>query len=228
MTNGQLRKWSATAGIVGPILFTTTFVAEGFWHPGYSHVADPVSALAAGPYGWVQDVNFAVFGALTIAFAIGVHRALRPSRAGTIGSAFLLVSGVGLVLAAVFPARNASGEFANQPGHVLAAVLAFLAAGVGLTAVSRQLARDPACRDLSGYTLVSGIATIVLFLAVGATAIPPDGPLHAWLGAGQRLTLVAWLPCTVVLSLQLLRRTSGPRQEVNHEHRTNRPAAWTR
>lgn len=51
MTNGQLRKWSGAAGIAGPILFTTAFVAEGFWHPGYSHLADPVSALAARTAG---------------------------------------------------------------------------------------------------------------------------------------------------------------------------------
>lgn len=227
MTNGQLRKWSGAAGIAGPILFTTAFVAEGFWQPGYSHVADPVSALAAGPYGWVQDVNFVVFGVLTIAFAIGVHRALRPSRAGTIGSTFLLVSGAALVLAAVFPARDASGAVTDQPGHVLAAVLAFLGAGIGFAAVSRRLARHPHWRDLAGYTLISGIATIVLFLTVGATAIPPDAPLHAWLGAGQRLTLLVWLPCTVVLSLRMLRTTSE-RQEVDHGHPTHRSAARTR
>jgi hypothetical protein len=32
------------------------------FRPGYSHLSEPVSALAAGPNGWVQDVNFFVFG----------------------------------------------------------------------------------------------------------------------------------------------------------------------
>jgi hypothetical protein len=62
----------AVAGIVGPILFTVTFFVQGLFRlEEYDPVAEVVSALEAGPGGWVQQVNFVVFGLLTIAFVGG-------------------------------------------------------------------------------------------------------------------------------------------------------------
>jgi Protein of unknown function (DUF998) len=74
----RTRGWAAPprslawAGIVGPVLFTAAFLAQGaFRRNDYDPLAEPVSALEAGPYGWVQQVNLVLFGLLTIAFAVG-------------------------------------------------------------------------------------------------------------------------------------------------------------
>jgi hypothetical protein len=76
----------ALAGILGPVLFTAVFVIQELFRRGeYSPMAEPVSALEAGPGGWVQQVNFVGFGLLTIAFAVGLHRGMRPTRAGVAG-----------------------------------------------------------------------------------------------------------------------------------------------
>ena len=49
---------AAWAGIVGPILFTATFLAqEAFRSDEYSPIAETVSALEAGPNGWVQQAE---------------------------------------------------------------------------------------------------------------------------------------------------------------------------
>jgi Protein of unknown function (DUF998) len=69
-------------------------------------MAERVSALEAGPGGWVQQANFVVFGLLTIAFAVGLHWRMRPTRAGVVGPALLGWTGVGLVLTAAFPLRE--------------------------------------------------------------------------------------------------------------------------
>ena len=67
--------WGAWAGIIGPALFTAAFLAqEAFRRGEYDPLAEPVSALEAGPNGWIQQINFVVFGLLTIAFAVGLHR----------------------------------------------------------------------------------------------------------------------------------------------------------
>jgi hypothetical protein len=97
----------AVAGILGPILFTVAFVAQELFRRGeYSPMAERVSALEAGPGGWVQQANFVVFGLLTIAFAVGLHWRMRPTRAGVVGPALLGWTGVGLVLTAAFPLRE--------------------------------------------------------------------------------------------------------------------------
>ena len=88
----------AIAGIVGPILFTVTFFVQGLFRlEEYDPVAEVISALEAGPGGWVQQVNFVVFGLLTIAFVVGLHLGLRPTRWGFIGPSLLVLSGMALV-----------------------------------------------------------------------------------------------------------------------------------
>ena len=97
----------AVAGIVGPVLFTATFlVQEQFRRGEYSPIAEPVSVLEAGPNGWIQQLNFVVFAVLLFAFVVGLHYGVRPSRFGITGPAIMAWGGVGLVLAAVFPLRE--------------------------------------------------------------------------------------------------------------------------
>jgi hypothetical membrane protein len=193
----------ALGGILGPILFTAAFIAQALFKPGYSHLSDPVSALAAGPNGWVQDVNFFVFGPLMIAYAVGLHLGMRSTRLGLIGPALLVLSGLGLLVAGAFPARDASGAFSVGPGHMTGAFIAFLGAGTGLIAISRRMVRDPRWRSVGTYALASGIAILVLFFATGRLAVPDDAPLHQWAGLLQRATVAVWFPCTIVLALRL-------------------------
>ncbi len=89
----------AAVGIAGPIVFTALVVVQGLLHPDYSHVAMPISALAAWPSGWLQIVSFLAFGLLTIANAIGLHLGVDQGRGGVLGPALLVLSGVGLVVA---------------------------------------------------------------------------------------------------------------------------------
>jgi Protein of unknown function (DUF998) len=197
----------AVAGIVGPILFTVAFVVQGLFRlEEYSPVAEVVSALEAGPGGWVQQVNFVVFGLLTIAFAVGLHLGLRPTRWGVIGPSLLVLSGMALVWAAVFPLREDAAGHTYDPGlHIVGGVTYFLSSAFGLIVVSRRLAADPRWRDLAGYALVTGIAAVALFVAMRVFVIPEDALLHAWAGLAQRTVLVVLFPCTVVLALRLLR-----------------------
>jgi Protein of unknown function (DUF998) len=57
----------AVAGLIGPLIFTVGFVIQGLLRPGeYDPIAEPVSALEAGPNGWIQQLNFIVFGLLML------------------------------------------------------------------------------------------------------------------------------------------------------------------
>jgi hypothetical membrane protein len=196
------------AGIIGPILFTVGFIVQELFRRGeYSPLAEPVSALEAGPNGWVQQVNFVVFGLLTIAYAVRLHRGVRPTRSGVVGSAIMVWTGIGLVLAAVFPLREDAAGLTYDPTglHVVNGMIFFLSVGVGLVVMSRRLAGDARWRDLATYTLATGITLLILFVASGVLVGPDDAPLHRWGGLAQRLVLLVWFPCTIVLALRLLR-----------------------
>jgi hypothetical membrane protein len=193
----------AAAGIAAPLLFTMLVIVQSVLQPDYSHVALPISALAAWPHGWIQNVNFFAFGVLMIAYAIGLHVGLRPTRGGLVGPGLLVLSGVGLLLAGAFPWRHVNGDFTVPAGHYVGALLSFLGAGTGLIVTSRRMPADPIWRGLARYALASGITMVVLFVVIGAFAVPVDAPLHVWAGLLQRIVLAVWFPCTIILAVRL-------------------------
>jgi hypothetical membrane protein len=197
--------WAAWAGVIGPVLFTAAFlVQEAFRRGEYDPVAEPISALEGGPNGWIQQLNFVVFGLLTITFAVGLHRGLPVTRAGIVGPAFLVVSGFALLWAAAFPPEVTG--VAYEPGaHVVGGFTFFLTSALGLVVVSRRLARDPRWQSIATYTLVAGIVASAGFVLGAALVVRDAAPLHDWAGLYQRLIVLAVIfPCRLVLSLRLL------------------------
>jgi hypothetical membrane protein len=196
----------AAAGIAGPIIFAVVGLVQSVLRQDHNLVAHPISALAAGPSGWVQNVNFLLFGLLMIAYAVGLHLGVRPSRWGAVGFAFLVLSGIGLMWGGLFPATDATGAFdEDRVLHIPGFIMTFLGGGIGLIAMSRRMARDPRWKSVSTYALATGIAMLVLILVGGGLVRPPGAPLHAWFGLFQWVLLAVWYPCTIILALRLLR-----------------------
>jgi hypothetical membrane protein len=196
------------AGVVGPVLFTATFLAqEAFRRGEYDPVSEPVSALEAGPNGWIQQANFVVFGLLTILFAVGLHRGLQHTRRGIAGPAALFVSGIGLLLAAALPLQeDAAGVTYDPGGHIVAGFMFFPSSAVALVVLSRRMARDQRWRYLSTYTLTAGAVAIASFVVMGALVMPDNSLLHQWAGLAQRaIILLVLFPCRVILSARLLK-----------------------
>src|SRR5918998_4093224 len=196
----------AASGIAGPIIFGVVALVQSVLRQDHNLVQHPVSALAAGSSGWVQNVNFLLFGLLMIAYAVGLHLGVRPSRWGVVGVAFLVLSGVGLMWGGVFPATDDTGAFdEDRLLHIPGFIMTFLGGGIGLIVMSRPMTRDPRWRSVATYALVTGIAMLVLILVGGGLVRPPGAPLHAWLGLFQWVLLTVWFTCTIVLALRLLR-----------------------
>lgn len=204
---------AAWAGIIGPILFFLTWVAqELFLTEGYSPLEQPVSALAAWPHGLVQTVNFVVFGLLTFAFAIGLHRGLAPSRFGIVGPALFAVTGLGLLWAAAFPLRlNAAGDLV--PGlHPVGGALFFQGSALALVVTSFRLAHDRNWAPLAIPVRLAGILLFAAFPVMIFLGIPVGAPLHDWLGLVQRILILGLIfPARIALSYRLLRTGRAPR-----------------
>ena len=196
------------AGIAGPVLFTLAFLLlEQLTRDDFDPVRLPVSALEAGRYGWAQQVSFAVFGLLTMVFAVGIHRGLRKARLGFAGPILFGVSGVAALAACAFPLRlDAAGQVYDPGGHSIAGLAFFLSSALALVVVSRRIAADPSWSGLGRWTLAAGIACLVGFVLMGTMAIPDGAPLHDWAGLGQRaIILLALFPARVALSIRLLK-----------------------
>ena len=192
------------AAILGPSLFTALVAVQAMLQPDYGDLEMPISALAAWPLGWLQNLNFYVFGVLLIAFAVGLHLGMTPG--GVAGPAALAASGVATMLAAAFPMfRGPDGTVVEPIGHIAAAFGTFLGTGVGYILVSRRMRRDPQWAGVAGVTLAVGVAIVVGFLLMAPLAAAPSGPLHRWFGLLQRMILLVWFPWQIALGVRLLR-----------------------
>ena len=76
----RIVRYSAIAGIVGPVLYTITWLVLGFLEPTYSHTGDPISNLSAvgASFALVMTIVIFVFAILIIVFAFGLQRGLPP------------------------------------------------------------------------------------------------------------------------------------------------------
>ena len=209
MTRGRWLTLTGWVGIAGPVLFTLAFVGQELARmEEYSPLAEQVSALEAGPSGWIQQVNFVVFGVLTMVFAVGLHQGLRPTRLGVIGPALFFVTGIAaFMVGAVFPLReDAAGVTYDPGGHLPGGLTFFLGSALALIVISFRVSRDPEWRSLTRYIVAAAVAMIVGNVVMGRFVIPDDAPLHDWAGLGQRILVVGVLfPARIALSYRLIR-----------------------
>jgi hypothetical membrane protein len=195
----------ALAGFVGPLCFVILVIIQGMLIPEYSHVRQPISALAAYPTGWIQRLNFYQTGVLLAVFTIGLHLAVRPTRLGIASIVLLLLAAAGMIGAGIFSWIMVEGVPTETTAHVAPSVMVFAGEGLGFIALSRRLRADAAWRDLAAYTLVTGAAVLVLFVAAGVFGIPEDAVLHPWVGALQRVIVALWFACTITLAVRMWR-----------------------
>jgi len=174
----SVRAWLLlAAGTAGGLAFTGVYLAEGATRAGYQALAQPISALSLGPGGWVQQLNFVVFGVLVCASAAGWRAALAPGRGALAFPALRVAAGVGLVMDGLF-AQDPSGEY--PPGtragvatvhgqvHILFAMITITALAGGCFVLAARFAAAPPWRRWAVCAAAAGVATVAFIAAFGA------------------------------------------------------------
>lgn len=204
--------------LAGP-LFTIAWFVEAFFHPDYNSVRHAISSLSRGEFGWMQDASFILTGALTLALALGLWRAL-PSRGGSVwGPILLIVVGIGFIGGGFFTTDPLNGYPPATPPVPLPPTrtgwthLFFAALIFGLPAAGFVLARYFASqgeRDWSLYSSVSAATFILLYSITIAGFLQADG-LANYAGLLQRISLTIILTWMTLLPIYLLKSTSNSR-----------------
>jgi len=206
------RAWLAlAAGTAGGLVFTGVYLAEGATRAGYRALAQPISALSLGPGGWVQQLNFIVFGVLVCLSAAGWRAALAPGRGALAFPVLRAVAGVGLVMDGLF-AQDPSGGY--PPGvragaatvhgqvHTLFAVITITALAGGCFVLAARFAAEPLWRHRAAFAAAAGVATIVFIAAFGAAG-GHGGLAGLWeraAGAATSVLIVAVLARLAIIS----------------------------
>ncbi|MEO3783786.1 DUF998 domain-containing protein [Actinocorallia sp. B10E7] len=129
-----------TLAAVAAPLWAAVSLAQAFTRDGFDLTRHPLSMLSTGLLGWLQVANFLVGGALTVAGAIGLRRAMRGAPGGTWTPRLVAVNGLGMMAAGVFSMDPGDGFPVGTPAGIPAemswhAVLHMVAGSVSFTAL---------------------------------------------------------------------------------------------
>jgi len=201
---------------IGPLVFFVVATIAGYFRAGYDPIAHPISALALGPDGWVQTVNFALLAASLFAFALVLKRQFPDGVASSAAPTLVAVMTLGVTLAALFPMDSIGASTTTMSGrlHLLGGFLVFPLMPVVPLVLARRFGRDTRWRPYFRFTLGTGLsclATIIFFLVF----VGPPGTsariASGLAGLTQRVQLVPFLAWIALVSRRAHQVGAGAR-----------------
>ena len=181
-------RFYAICGIVAPIFFWFMVVIESLLRPGYSQYYNFVSDLGIGHLSILQNINFVVFGILTIGLAIGLKNGLPSPKTRTLkaGIWFVILFAIGVLLAGVFPE-----SYLWAIPHNIVSATAFVAIIAAQLFIWQGLKDKD--RTMWGryaiYSLISGLLSLILVILLKVAMLYGFYP-----GLSQRAFLiVSWI-----------------------------------
>ena len=167
-------------GVIAGPFYLAVSLAQALTRDGFDLTRHAWSLLANGDLGWIQVTNFALTGAMLVAFAVGLHRALNGGRGGRWAPRLLAIFGVGTALSAlVFRADPAQGFPPGAPEqpqltwhgalHYPVAGVAFLSLVVACFVIAGRFGAEGR-RGWAVLSRVAGIGFLAGFAGLSASA----------------------------------------------------------
>lgn len=195
----------ALAGIIGPILFWLALILLGQTQSAYSALRSDISLLSLGANGWIQTVNFVVFGLLVIIFQTGLQRAVAPGKAWGTLNVLALAFGLGLLAIAVFPTDRVGTWTIHGIIHLGIVVALALVLPVICLMTAARLKPYASWMGYAEFSVLIGVVVAVLtvMLLLAWSGIWPA--LHPWLGLYERMVFVLPSLWMEIMALRLLK-----------------------
>ncbi len=198
----------AVVGMAGPTVFVIGIVLAAALTPGYSHLSEPVSQLAAfgRPHPAIQMTGFVVFGLSMVAVAFGLWRTLPTGIASRVGTILVGVGGSNMVATGLFRADPMDQRVPSVAGnvHMATAMVLFVSLILAFIVLGRGMRQRSRWAPLAPFSLVAGVSAFAFLAAFSfAFELQPE-----WVGLWQRLlaaTIVSWF---VTVSWRLRRLAS--------------------
>src|SRR5712691_5926343 len=95
INQSPVTRFLIACGAIGPLLFVIVLLIEGATRAGYSAWHNYGSSLSLSDQGWMQIVNFLVYGVLSLCFAVGLRQVFRSGKGSAWGPILLGVFGLG-------------------------------------------------------------------------------------------------------------------------------------
>lgn len=192
--------------IAGLAAFCLMTLVSASLHAAYDPTRQSISALALGPYGWLENLAFYLLGLALITFGFALYFGVGGERATAVLLLFVAM-GIGEMTTGTLRSDiNARGPMSlhaliHQAGATVSAV-AFPVAGLLLAPVFR---RQPNWgRGLARYTFVNSV--VVLALEAAREVSIPFHWLDPWFGLYEKMLTAISLIWLGIIAARLLRR----------------------
>jgi hypothetical protein len=166
-------------GVLAGPFYLVVSLAQAFSRDGFDLSRHAWSLLANGDLGWIQITNFVLTGLMTVAAAVGLHRAGTPGR---LAPALIAVYGASVVAAGIFRADPAQGFPVGAPEtpevtwhgtlHFVAGGIGFLCLIVACFVLAGRLSRAGA-RGLAWFSRITGVAFFAGFAGIASGSHGP-------------------------------------------------------
>jgi len=195
----MVKKIAPWAGMLGPALFTLSFILNGHLQAGYNPVQRYISELSIGPLGWIQITGFLLLGLCIVLFSLGLKACFPTGKASRAAPVLFMIIGVCYFFSGPF-VTDPAAMFDNQQTWqgtvhgILGAIVFSLSAAVCFV-LWRRFRVDAKWKPLAPFTLVTGIVMFVLIVLMKIGQLQA-GLLQTQAGVVQRCCLVlsyAWM-----------------------------------
>jgi Protein of unknown function (DUF998) len=190
-------------GVLAGPFYVTVALAQALTRDGFDLRRHSWSLLSNGGLGWIQVTNFLLTGAMVLACAVGLRRALRGGPAGRWAPRLVGAFGVAMLAAGVLRADPALGFPPGTPdgpgsvswhgaGHLVAGSVGFLCVIVATFVLARRFAASGR-RGFAAYSRISGIVFLVGFAGIASGNTAPALTLFF---AAAVVVIFTWLAVT--------------------------------
>lgn len=176
--------------LTGTVLFNVVYFSLGAIVPHYNMMRQPISHLMQLQDGWIQSINFIVFGLSICAFAVALRCELQR------GFGLLLLplshwaTGLTMIMA---------GIFTNEPLQSWLLLTSFIFVLISFQLFAIRFSGDRRWKGWTAYTIVSMVVMIAL-VARFIYCVDADGP---YAGVYERLAVVIRLVWVALFLVQL-------------------------
>ena len=204
------RQISAWAGLIATTLFVLIFTLEGWYRPGYKPLEMFVSELSLGSRGWIQILNFIIFGTLLFVFSWGITAEFQNGKASRGGPIILRTLAIGYFLSGpfvmdpVYPSFTFHGKLHDILGWIV-----FPLMPISCFVFLRRFREDLNWQFLKWETLGLGLLSAlgVVLLTLAAQSADVRNLFNHQLGLIQRTIIVPFMLWIFIFALGLLKRS---------------------
>jgi len=159
--------------MAAPVVMICLWALASILRPGYDQLTQKGSELGTGPNSLVMNANFVATGLLILIFCFGLLKNIGAGEWSQVGLILLGIAGVGEVATGIFPCDPGCPLVgsSSQLIHTEIAVVFFGAMALFPIFIGIGLNQDQYWTPYRSYSLVTGLASIGLFIAFSVAVL---------------------------------------------------------